>query len=106
MLPRYVVCVGPRRTFVRFDTPEHPAVIGRGTNRLERLKALLHDQGHDTATARLMIFSTAGFHPELMAVAAQRTDVHLVDLPTLFGQSPPDTSPPDTSPLDGTRRTA
>jgi hypothetical protein len=48
-----------------------------------------------------MIFSMAGFHPELEAVAAQRADVRLVGLPALFGQSPPGEVPPG-----GTPRTA
>jgi hypothetical protein len=57
-------------------------------DRLERLKTLLHDRGHDTAGARLMIFSVAGFHPELTAIAGRRADVHLIDLPALLRGHP------------------
>jgi hypothetical protein len=42
---------------------------------------LLHDEGHDTTGARLVVFSMAGFHSELVALAGQRPDVHLVGLP-------------------------
>lgn len=79
---------GAGRTTIRLIGEAKATITRRGLadlRRLERLKALLHDNGHDTATARFVIFSVAGFHPELVALAGQRSDVHLVDLPTLLG---------------------
>ncbi|MEV0591575.1 ATP-binding protein [Nonomuraea cavernae] len=54
-------------------------------DRLERLKALLSQHGHDTTRAILAIFSTEGFHPDLIGTARRRGDVLLVDLPALVG---------------------
>jgi uncharacterized protein len=61
--------------------------------RLERLKAALHDQGHDVTSTRLAVFSMEGFHPDLVATARRRGDVLLVDLPSLFGRAEPPVLP-------------
>jgi len=84
---------GGGRTVIRVIGEAKATITRRGLSelhRLERLKALLHDEGHDTTDARLVVFSMAGFHPELLALAGQRPDVHLVDLPTLLGQPSPE----------------
>ncbi|GAA3442521.1 ATP-binding protein [Planomonospora venezuelensis] len=62
-------------------------------DRLERLKAALHGQGHDVTSTRLAIFSLEGFHPDLMTTARRRGDVLLVDLPALFGRTEPPVLP-------------
>ncbi|MEV4221698.1 ATP-binding protein [Nonomuraea sp. NPDC049725] len=53
-------------------------------DRLDRLRALLAEQGHDTSSATLAVFSLEGFHADLKATADRRDDVILVDLPTLL----------------------
>jgi len=58
-------------------------------DRLDRLKTLLGEHGHDTTTATLAIFSLEGFHPELITTAQRRGDVLLVDLDTMFGLKEP-----------------
>jgi hypothetical protein len=60
----------------------------RGTGdlqRLERIRALLTDQGYDTSGTTLALFSLHGFHPDLTESAAGRHDLLLVDLPGLYG---------------------
>lgn len=52
--------------------------------RLESLKALLEQQGHDVTAVQLAVFSMHGFHNDLLALARKRADVLLVDLPALF----------------------
>ncbi|GGQ27994.1 AAA family ATPase [Streptosporangium pseudovulgare] len=84
--------------------PRHPrariAVIGEakatldrrgGTDlaRLEHLRAALSRQGHETDRAVLTLFSMSGFHPDLVATAARRSDVLLVDLAALYGDGAP-----------------
>ncbi|MET8002420.1 ATP-binding protein [Nonomuraea glycinis] len=67
-------------------------VTGRGVadlDRLDGLKTLLGEHGHDTTAATLAIFSLEGFHPELIATAQRRGDVLLVDLETMFGLREP-----------------
>ncbi len=61
-----------------------PRAIG-DLERLEYLRTLLADSGHDTAEAVLTLFSLHGFQPDLQRVAAGRPDVLLVDLPMLYG---------------------
>lgn len=58
-------------------------------DRLDRLKDLLAQHGHDTSPTVLAVFSTEGFHPDLIATARRRGDVLLVDLPTLLGAGDP-----------------
>ncbi|MEW9553530.1 hypothetical protein [Nonomuraea sp. NPDC050783] len=68
----------------------------RGTadlDRLDRLKALLAEHGHDTRKAVSALFSTEGFQPELVRLARRRRDVLLVDLPALVGEGEPVVSP-------------
>ena len=55
--------------------------------RLEHLRAVLAAEGHHTADSRLAVFSEHGFTRDLVAGAARRDDVHLIDLPLLYGQS-------------------
>lgn len=60
----------------------------RGTGdlrRLEHIRTLLTDQGHDTTGTTLALFSPHGFHPDLIESATDREDLLLVDLPTLYG---------------------
>ncbi|KOG87102.1 hypothetical protein ADK38_27305 [Streptomyces varsoviensis] len=59
----------------------------RGTGdleRLERIRTLLADQGHDTTATTLALYSLHGFYPDLTDLAARRDDILLVDLPTLY----------------------
>jgi hypothetical protein len=49
----------------------------------------LEQQGHKAATAVLAVFSTEGFHPDLVTTARGRGDVLLVDLPVLLGLGDP-----------------
>jgi len=53
--------------------------------RLEHLRALLTDLGHDTARSTLALFSLHGFQPDLQRAAAHRDDVLLLDLPMMYG---------------------
>ncbi|GAB2902651.1 hypothetical protein GCM10022245_42480 [Streptomyces mayteni] len=60
----------------------------RGTGdlqRLERIRALLTEQGCQTAETTLALFSPHGFHSDVRELAARRNDVLLVDLTTLYG---------------------
>ncbi|WP_105970912.1 ATPase [Streptomyces geranii] len=60
----------------------------RGTGdleRLERIRALLAEQGYDTAATTLALYSLHGFYPDLTELADRRDDLLLVDLPTLYG---------------------
>ncbi|MFC5831583.1 AAA family ATPase [Nonomuraea insulae] len=57
--------------------------------RLEQLKALLGEHGHDTGSAVLALFSMEGFQRDLVEVARRRGDVLLVDLPVLVGGGEP-----------------
>ena len=52
--------------------------------RLEHIRSLLVDHGHDAATARLLLFSRSGFGSEFVTVARDRRDVELVDLSRLY----------------------
>jgi hypothetical protein len=55
--------------------------------RLEHLRGVLAAEGHHTADSRLAVFSEHGFTRDLVASAAGRDDVHLIDLPLLYGHS-------------------
>lgn len=84
---------GGSRAVVRLIGEAKATVTRRGPSdlhRLERLKDLLRDEGHDTTDAEFVVFSMAGFNSGLIALARQRPDVHLVDLPTMLGQTPPE----------------
>ncbi|MEV4171619.1 ATP-binding protein [Nonomuraea sp. NPDC049709] len=76
---------------------EAKATVTRRTmadlQRLERLKELLAEHGHDTASAVLALFSTEGFQPDLVDAARRRGDVLLVDLLSLVGREEPVTVP-------------
>ncbi|WP_374116573.1 hypothetical protein [Streptomyces gilvus] len=52
--------------------------------RLERVRALLADQGYDTAGTTLALYSLYGFHPDLVDLAGRRDDLVLVSLPALY----------------------
>ncbi|WP_250213307.1 AAA family ATPase [Acrocarpospora catenulata] len=56
--------------------------------RLEHIRGLLAEQGHDSGQATLALFSLHGFHPDLQRTAAGRRDVLLVGLNTLYGDAP------------------
>ncbi|TDE45776.1 ATP-binding protein [Nonomuraea mesophila] len=58
-------------------------------DRLDRLKGLLAEHGHDVRSAFLALFSTEGFQPDLVTAARRRGDVLLVDLPGLLGAGDP-----------------
>lgn len=62
-------------------------------DRLDLLKALLSRQGNDSSAAIVALFSMEGFLPDLVETARRRGDVLLVDLPTLFGLTPPLVAP-------------
>ncbi|MFC4012300.1 ATP-binding protein [Nonomuraea purpurea] len=61
--------------------------------RLDRLKALLVEHGHDAASSVLALFSMEGFQPDLVERARHRGDVLLVDLPVLLGSGEPVVAP-------------
>ncbi|WP_416210861.1 AAA family ATPase [Frankia sp. Cr2] len=58
-------------------------------NRLERIRAVLTEDGHDAAAAVLAIFSLTGFSPDLRLLADQRDDVRLIDINALYGRAEP-----------------
>ncbi|WP_084965701.1 ATP-binding protein [Thermoactinospora rubra] len=62
-------------------------------DRLEHLRDLLARQGHETGSSVLALFSTEGFHRDLIDTARRRGGVLLVDLPTLFGLREPPVAP-------------
>ncbi|OIV38643.1 ATPase [Mangrovactinospora gilvigrisea] len=57
-------------------------------DRLARIRDLLTAQGHRTEHALLVLYSLAGFWPDLEQHAAKRPDVLLVDLAALYGDGP------------------
>jgi hypothetical protein len=57
-------------------------------NRLDRIRTLLGEQGHDISGARIALFATEGFHQDVIDTARQRGDVLLADLNTVFGEQP------------------
>lgn len=58
---------------------------GRGdVARLESIRELLAERGHDVAGSRLLLFSRTGFDPALIAAADTRDDLELVDLERLY----------------------
>lgn len=60
----------------------------RDLERLEHLRGLLTEQGHQASDAVLALFSLNGFRPELRKAAARRQDVMLVDTTALYGDTP------------------
>jgi hypothetical protein len=58
-------------------------------HRLDQIKDILRQQGHDVSATRLGVFAMHGFTRDLLAAAERRRDVLLVDLPMLIGQRPP-----------------
>jgi AAA+ ATPase superfamily predicted ATPase len=52
--------------------------------RLEHIRALLSGRGADTGGAQLALFGREGFDSNLKRAAAERADVHLIDLRTLY----------------------
>ncbi|MEO3872627.1 ATP-binding protein [Nonomuraea sp. B12E4] len=84
------------RAHISFIGEAKATLTRRGTadlDRLDRLKALLAEHGHDTTSSVLALFSTEGFRPDLVDAARRRGDVLLVDLPTLLGASDPPVVP-------------
>jgi AAA+ ATPase superfamily predicted ATPase len=55
--------------------------------RLEHIRAVLNRDGHDATGAGLAVFSQHGFSQALIDAAAERTDVHLVDLERMYGHA-------------------
>lgn len=53
--------------------------------RLDRIKQLLTDLGHDTADTVLLLFATTGFTTDLQRAARARGDVELVGLERVYG---------------------
>ncbi|MGO4648823.1 hypothetical protein AB4305_28285 [Nocardia sp. 2YAB30] len=53
-------------------------------DRLDRIKQLLTDLGHDTTDTVLVLFTTTGFTLDLERAASGRSDVELVDLERLY----------------------
>ncbi|TMR90981.1 AAA family ATPase [Nonomuraea basaltis] len=62
-------------------------------DRLDRLKELLAEHGHDTSSAVSALFSMEGFQPDLVSAARRRGDVLLVDLSALLGAGDPTVVP-------------
>lgn len=58
-------------------------------DRLDRLKRLLAEHGHDTSSAVLALFAMEGFQEDLVGTARRRGDVLLVDLSALLGSGDP-----------------
>ncbi|MFI7636518.1 ATP-binding protein [Nonomuraea sp. NPDC049400] len=58
-------------------------------DRLDRLKEVLTEHGHDTASTLLALFAMEGFQPDLVGTARRRGDVLLVDLPALLDLGDP-----------------
>jgi hypothetical protein len=58
------------------DRPRTVADVGR----LERIRALLTARGVGAVEAKLLVFGRSGFDAELVALAAGRSDVELVDI--------------------------
>ncbi|MBV9022916.1 MAG: ATP-binding protein [Streptomycetaceae bacterium] len=56
--------------------------------RLEHIRTLLSDQGHRLDDAVFALFSLHGFHQDVIAAAARRRDVLLVDIDALYGDGP------------------
>ncbi|HJP78588.1 MAG TPA: ATPase [Pseudonocardiaceae bacterium] len=71
---------------------EAKATVARRTvadlDRLDHIRTLLADQGHDTSHARIALFATEGFHQDVIETAKRRGDVLLADLNTIFGEPP------------------
>ncbi|MGQ0776639.1 MAG: AAA family ATPase [Pseudonocardiales bacterium] len=53
-------------------------------DRLDRIRVLLGQRGHDTTAARLLLFSRTGFTAGLLDTAHTRNDVELIDLTRLY----------------------
>lgn len=53
-------------------------------DRLERIRVLLAQRGHDAQQTRLLLFSRTGFTETLLDAARARDDVQLVDLARLY----------------------
>ena len=53
-------------------------------DRLERIRMLLGERGHDATAARLLLFSRTGFTAGLLDAVRTRDDVELVDLARLY----------------------
>jgi AAA+ ATPase superfamily predicted ATPase len=49
-------------------------------HRLEHIRGLLTARGTDASGAQLLLFGRTGFSPDVVAAAAERTDVELIDL--------------------------
>jgi uncharacterized protein len=62
-------------------TPRGPADL----DRLDRIRALMGEQGHDVGDAKLALFSLHGFDRNLRAAAAARGDVLLIGLTEMYG---------------------
>lgn len=56
--------------------------------RLEHVRSLLTRNGHDAADATLALYSLHGFHDDVVRASAKRSDLRLVDLAALYGDSP------------------
>ena len=62
-------------------SPRGPADL----DRLDRIRALIGEQGHDVREAKLALFSLHGFDRNLQAAAAAREDVLLIGLSQIYG---------------------
>jgi hypothetical protein len=71
---------------------EAKATVARRTvadlDRLDHIRTLLAEAGHDTSGARIALFATEGFHQDVIDTAKRRGDVLLADLNTIFGEPP------------------
>lgn len=62
-------------------SPRGPADL----DRLDRIRTLIGEQGHDVRDAKLAVFSLHGFDRNLQAAAAARDDVLLIGLNQIYG---------------------
>lgn len=72
-----VLAIGEAKHTTRSRTPEDLV-------RLERIRDLMRAKGQPVDSAKLLLFSANGFSPKLVASAADRSDVELVDLDRLY----------------------
>jgi len=60
----------------------------RDVERLEHIRTVLTEQGHDSRDATLALYSLHGFHPDVLQLAARRRDLLLIDIDALYGTGP------------------
>jgi uncharacterized protein len=77
----------PKHATIRAIGEAKATTRPRGTEdlaRLERIRSVLGERGHDIAATRLLLFSRTGFTTGLVEAERVREDVELVDLARLY----------------------